>query len=155
MARGDDQLKKVKDFESKCEDDDKCCFFVPIKPGMYIIAILAVLGGLSNIFYGLDAMRVNSVWGIGFLAGAGLQCFAALFYFKWLLKDTKENREGLPTGALINCVAYVVYAIWCIVGSIVFLGALLPFGFIFGWFINLLGGLYIWSVCAKFSEQSP
>ena len=141
--------------EKDCEDADKCLIVVPIKPGMYVISLCCVLGGLSNFFYGLDAMRANSFWGLGFLVGAGLQVLAALLYFKWLLRDTKETREGLQKAAVLNVIAWLVLTIWALVGSVTFLGAMIPFAWASNWIVNFLWALYVWTVCAKFAEQNP
>ena len=106
------------------ENEDKCCWCLPIKIGVIIIGVFVILEAVGTVVEGLDSMRYNDVFGILILCTCAPIVLAAIKYVQWFKDDSAETRMGCSTACMLMIVAVVargaVYLVYSIFGTIDF-----------------------------------
>ena len=144
------------------EAKDKCCWFVPLKPGIYIIGVFMCLWAFNAIrlaLFAFDMMSVSGQWfiyGVGYAVSAAPIILGAWFFIKFFRNpDEKEARDGLSKACMMVILSSVIL---CGVAVVQFL---LLTGFGFG---NFLGAVisaaitamvyfYYAGVCRRYAEE--
>ena len=113
-----------------CEDENKCCIFVPIKTGFKLLGAFYICDTISAVLFAI-LILTNSLPGdwsttlkdpayFGAISFAtACELFSSLLFFRWMREDTKATREGLKLAILVSIVCSLAcgilsgfYAVW-------------------------------------------
>ena len=106
-------------------ENDKCCFFVPIVPGMKVLSALMILTNVIALIKGFVMFNwsipawINVFIGLDFVVIGGV-CF---LLGKWFINDNKAGRESLCKGLMINIVQTAVQGLLVVLGFATFVYA--------------------------------
>ena len=96
------------------EGDDKCCFCVPIRPGLYIIGALMVcwaVNALTHCFNNLGMGHDNLIYGFLYGAAAAPIVIGAYLFIRFFMApDDSERREGLVKACMLVILSSVAVA---------------------------------------------
>ena len=99
--------------------NDKCCFFIPIVPGMKALCGTMILVNILNIVSIINVFTWKTHVALKVLAGLdlGVALLICYFLFKWLLNDNKAGRKSLVTGLIFNIVQQICFGIIFVVAA--------------------------------------
>ena len=85
------------------EADDKCCFCIPIKPGVIIIGIFIILWAVEMILGAVNWLGIASltIFGIIQLCAVVPMLLAAWYYISWFRADSAATRVGLSRACML------------------------------------------------------
>ena len=144
------------------EDKDKCCWFVPLKPGVYIIGVAMCLWAVNAIrlaLFAFDMMSLNGSWfvyGVGYAVSAAPILLGAWFFIKFFrAPDERDARDGLSKACMMVILSSVI------LGGVAALQWLFLTGYTFGMFLNAVisAGVtacfyfYYAGVCRRYAEE--
>ena len=87
-------------------ENDKCCFFVPIVPGMKALTGLMILFNFVALVTGFRIFTwsvpawIKVVFGLDFVLIGGIVWLLT----KWFLNDNKAGREAMVQGLMLNII---------------------------------------------------
>ena len=86
--------------------EDKCCFVIPIVPGMKVLSGLMILGNTVALIRGFGIFFWNvPVW-LKVAFGLDFVLIGAIVFFlaKWFLNDNSAGRAGMVFGLFLNII---------------------------------------------------
>ena len=97
------------------EAEDKCCWCIPIKIGIYIIGVCMCLWAVNLILVGLRYMDASAMWGILYVAAAAPIVAGAYFYVLFFMKpEDAERKAGVVKACMLvilSCIASAAIAV--------------------------------------------
>ena len=83
---------------------DKCCFFVPIVPGMKILTGVMILTCVLQVIGLITSMAKGMGWFLVILALADIVfCFGVIYFLgMWFKENSRKSRQGLVNGLMVN-----------------------------------------------------
>ena len=97
------------------EEDDKCCWCIPIKCGVYIIGIEcivnAIKAGLLFFFLVEHTSLINQYTILAFVALLQL-CYSCLLFMMFFLRDNTNTRRNLKLACIMCILSMSVYIIF-------------------------------------------
>ena len=110
------------------EAEDKCCWFVPIKIGVYIIGAMMCLWAVRLILQCLDNIGANFIWGVLYGVAAAPIILGAYFYIRFFMdQDDKDRRLGLQKACMLVILSAMFSAGLALVQFFIVAG--FPFGY--------------------------
>ena len=136
------------------EAEDKCCWCVPLKPGVMILGIWMIAYAVLGILDGVNFLKTEAVVGILMFVSVVPICIGALYFIQYFRNDTAETRGGLTKACMMMILALLislgVQLFSVIFGSNTF-GNLLSQIITTG--ISCLCFFYYAGVCKRFASQ--
>ena len=84
------------------ETEENCCWFIPIKAGIYIIGIFMCLWAVNLILQCVNNINDYFMWGVLYGAAAAPIILGAYFYVRFFqMPDDKERRLGLQKACML------------------------------------------------------
>ena len=87
------------------EAEDKCCFCVPIRPGLYLIGLLMVFWAFNAVYHcfvNLGAGGDYLIYGAMYGFAAAPIIIGAYFFIKFFMKpEESETREGIVKACML------------------------------------------------------
>merc|ERR1712146_63138 len=114
-----DQAKDLqKHTKLPCEKEENCLICIPLKLGMQIFGVFAVLGGVLNALNAVLIFTVNVVFGLIFIVFSLVSLYNAWIWFQWFKKNDQE-----ATGKVVwfTKILYIVGVILNIVFGVLFI----------------------------------
>ena len=115
-----------------CEAADKCCIFIPLRPGVIIIAILQILSGAGYILDTLDPFYSDPLWKIVSAVTLVPAVVGDYFFLLWLISVVRDTETGvgkntLARGVMLNMLSVIAHSLLAVVIAILTLsGAIEP-----------------------------
>ena len=144
------------------EDPDKCCFVVPIKTGVIIIAVCIVVEGVLTTLDILDILGasyggINFIMALAFFgAAAAANVLALLLCIPWLrAMDDKDAISKLPKACMLMVLSTLLRAGWILWGFLAIhltFSALLTNAIVTGFFCIVW--IYCSGVTKRYAESS-
>ena len=127
------------------EADDKCCFCVPIRPGLYLIGILMVVWAGNAIFHCFQNLGWGGdylIYGILYGAAAAPIILGAYFFIRFFMKPEESSaREGTVKACMLVILSSIA------VGFIALVQWMLLPGFGFGNFVATCASAGVVALC--------
>ena len=130
------------------EAKDKCCWFIPIKMGVYAIGIIMCLWAFNAVRMALAAFGMMGtsgmylIYGIGYAVSAAPILLGAWFFIKFFrAPDDADTRAGLKHACMLVILSSLILA------GIAAIQFLLVTGATFSVLLNALISAGITSVC--------
>ena len=103
----------------RCEAYNKCCFCIPIKVGIYIMACLCLFFTGFNFAQCILSI-ISGATTFGLLSFIMLlPGFLACYYmYKWLSKDDGETRKKVSRAIILFILTTISVGVWDITGHI-------------------------------------
>ena len=87
-------MDKVKEAQKHtklpCEKDENCLICIPLKLGMQIFGVLAILGGVLNAINGIMLLTVNIVAGLIVVLFSLVALYNAWLWYQWFKTGSAE-----------------------------------------------------------------
>ena len=106
------------------ETDDKCCWCIPIKPGVIIIGIVMILWALQLVITFIDWIDTDGllIYAILYLCCIAPICLGAFFFVKYFMKmDDKDTKAKLEKACMLvilsAVIAFLIALIMVILGD--------------------------------------
>ena len=123
-AKAEEAMKKVPGIKLPGEAEDKCCWCIPIKPGVIIIGVLMILWALSALLTFIDWIGVDGylIYAILYLLCIAPIVLGAFFFVKYFMKmDDKERKEKLEKSCMLvilsSIIAFIISLLMVILGD--------------------------------------
>ena len=147
-------------FKLPGEGDDKCCWCLPIKVGVYLIGIFMVLGGVMGVLAGLTILGLASsyfIWGVLYLVAIAPIVMGAIFFIKFFRNPDDADARLAASKACMLCILSNVIMAAIVVLMMVLTDMYAAGGFVNGIMspaINSLFYFYYAGVCKRYAGQA-
>ena len=140
-----------------CEAYNKCCFCIPIRVGMYIIAAVSIFFTGFNLAQCLLSIFSGAI-GFGLLTLLMLLpgFWACYYMYKWLSEDNQETRNKVSRAIILYIMTSIAVGIWELVGHLLWRSITDDYNFFENICIMLLSiciQFYYLAVTIRFSKQ--
>ena len=136
------------------EEADKCCWVVPIKPGVIVIGVLIIVVALQSVVNAQHFYVANNLWGILFYCTLIPQVIAAVLFVIFFTKmEDSTARQHTATACMLMIVACIALAVLFLLYPIVYRYAYFSdyLGQIIGDLLVACLWLYFAGVCKRFA----
>ena len=92
------------------EAEDKCCFCVPIKPGVYIIGVFMILWAVEAVLTALTWIGTSGlfIYGVIQAASAAPILLGAWYYIAFFREDNADTRNGLAKACMMVILSSII-----------------------------------------------
>ena len=135
------------------EDDDKCCFALPIELGVKLIGAIIIIQGVMAVLAILPLFAVNLE------ALLLIACYvplipAALLFLNWFMGDTKEKREKLSMACKLVILSQLCLVAWAVCTIVIWGGVFSAVSrFVINGGITAVCYLYFATVCDRYVDK--
>ena len=104
------------------EDDNHCCWFIPIRTGVVIIGIFMILHALQMVSFAVDFVTVAPIYGILYaIATLPILVGGYLFIQYFMDREATDGKKGTVTACYLVILSYaivlVIQVATCVVGD--------------------------------------
>ena len=90
------------------EAEDKCCWFLPIKIGMYLIGALMIGDAISNVLKCIELLSVNFIFAVLYGAAAAPIVLGCVYFIRFFMSmDDSERRNGLFKACMLTILSNI------------------------------------------------
>ena len=137
------------------EGDEKCCWCLPIKIGVYIIALGFFGWAFRGISWGITVLSTSVLWGVLFIVAAAPAVLAALLAFKFCKSPNDADARGeMAKGCLLCVLSMAAYAVVFLIWGLVNGGLGAAIGQLISYVIDALFYFYFMAVCNRYASQA-